>query len=479
MSIAKFLFVSTFTFLATNSFAVEKTPVSLDEIYGSYDLSTAVEFLPPKYEEQDGRLGYGPGAFSVPTGMEQRVSFWLDIYTKYSTDQGLLHDSEYVELVYEEIDFRDIMIDEGLTDAQKRKARRNLVKESKKRVKDRLKRLARLKSSAGLEGEDLRYWYLFQKVEEKNKFLKATRRGRLRFQLGQSDRFVEGIYHSGKYIRQMEDIFREANLPIELTRMVYVESSFNPKARSKVGASGIWQFMRSTAKQYMRMDASADERNDPLSATRAAAKKLTSNFEMLGSWPLAVTGYNHGPSGVRRLVKRFKTEDLAELTEVRRGRFGFASANFYASFLAALEAEKNALKYYGEVKTAKPIKGQKVKLDKHIKVDKLVSWFDGNLSRAKEFNLHLHNRVWRGDYPVLRRNFVRVPTEKLALAQQELKEMKTVKLSSMSGMTHKVRRGETLSGIAMRYGVRQRAIMDVNGIANPRRLRAGQKILIP
>ena len=166
----RFLFSIQILFFCLASFAVEKTPVSLQEIYGSYDLSTAEDFEAPNYSDQQGRLGYGTGAFSVPTGMEQRVSFWLDIYTKYTTDQGILHDSEYVELVYEEIDFRDIMIDEVLTEAQKRKARRNLVKETKKRVKDRLKRLSRLKSSAGLEGEDLRYWYLFQNVDQKNKF---------------------------------------------------------------------------------------------------------------------------------------------------------------------------------------------------------------------------------------------------------------------------------------------------------------------
>ncbi|NQY99755.1 MAG: transglycosylase SLT domain-containing protein [Bdellovibrionales bacterium] len=461
------------------SHSEEDTPVELQEIYGEIDLSEAVDFRPPDYSGQEDRLGYGTGAFSVPTGMEPRVSFWLDIYTKYSTDQGLLHDSEYVHLVYEQVDFKEIMRRQDLSDRQKSRERRKLVNAAKKEVRERLERLARLKSSVGLSGKDLRYWYLFQNVDEKNKYLKASRKGRLRFQLGQKNRFVEGIYHSGKYIQQMEDIFAKANLPLELTRLVYVESSFNPKARSKVGASGMWQFMRRTAKSYMKLNASVDERNDPLKATESAAKMLASNYKMLESWPLAVTGYNHGAFGVRKLVKRFGTRDLAELTEVRRGRFGFASANFYASFLAALEAEKNALKYFGKVKMAPELKSEKLVLTKNLDVKHLFKWFGGDKKRAKLFNMHVHDRVWKGSYPLNKKTFVRLPVDQFAAASAELKNLPAAKLSGFSGEIHRIQSGETISGIARRYGVKQRTLMDMNNISNPRRIRAGQKLMIP
>jgi membrane-bound lytic murein transglycosylase D len=471
--------VVTFSAVPLGSFAEEDTPVELQEIYGEIDLANAVDFRPPNYTGQDDRLGYGSGAFSVPTGMEPRVSFWLDIYTKYSTDQGLLHDSEYVHLVYEEVDFRDIMKRQDLTDRQKTRLRRKRVTEGKKEVRERLQRLARLKSSVGLTGKDLRYWYLFQNVEEPKKYLEASQKGRLRFQLGQTDRFIEGIYHSGKYIQQMEKIFSRQNLPIELTRLVYVESSFNPKARSKVGASGMWQFMRRTAKAYMKLNASVDERNDPLKATESAAKMLKTNYEMLESWPLAVTGYNHGAYGVKKLTQRYKTRDLAELTEVRRGRFGFASANFYASFLAAIEAEKNAKKYFGQVKMAPELKSETVTLSKNLHVKHLLAWFDGDKKKATLYNMHIHDRVWKGSYPIRAKSFVRVPTEKFELAIKELRELPAAKLSGFSGAIHRIRRGETISGIARQYSVTQRALMDMNNISNPRRIRAGQKLMIP
>lgn len=477
------LFVSAFLSLHSASHAFQspgrETPVMLQKFFGSVDMAKAQDFVPPDYSGQESRLGYSEGAFSIPPGMEERVSFWLDIYTKYSTDQGVLHDSEYMHLVYEEVDFREIMAREDLTDLQKRKQRLQAVKDAKKRIEERLMKLSKLTSPEGLEGEDLRYWKLFESVEgDSEKFRQATSRGRLRFQLGQRDRIIEGLYHSGKYIRQMEEIFKKHNMPIELVRMVFVESSFNPKAVSKVGASGVWQFMRYTARQYMRMDSSVDERNDPLTATDAAARKLKYNYEMLQSWPLAVTGYNHGPAGVRRMTQKFNTTNIAELTDVRKGRFGFASANFYASFLAALEAERNAVKYYGPVKIAPPLLTQTVPLTKSVRSQVVIDLFDGNENLAREYNLHVRSHIWKGS-SILRGNFIRVPPDKYELAKTTLESAPVGPVAKGSGQYHQVEPGETLSGIALRLGVSQRALQELNDIPDPRSLRAGQRLAIP
>ena len=83
----------------------------------------------------------------------------------------------------------------------------------------------------------------------------------------------------------MEQIFEDHNIPKNLTRIAFVESMFNEKAISKVGASGVWQFMPSTAKDFIIVDKYIDERNSPIKATEAAAKLLKANFKLLGSWP--------------------------------------------------------------------------------------------------------------------------------------------------------------------------------------------------
>lgn len=453
------------------------TQVVFSEILRDFDLSDVRPWRPPDFSGQEEALGYGPGAFAVPTGMEDRVSFWIDIYTKYTTDQGVLHDSQYVNLVYESVDFSDIMQDKSLNANQKARARRQRLEQARKTVSERLQRLQQIDSPVGLEGDDHRYWYMFSGIDDKNKFKAASQPGRLRFQLGQRDRFIQGIFQSGRYIEEMEQIFRLESIPIELIRLVFVESSFNLRARSRVGASGLWQFMRGTARQYMRMDASVDERNDPLVSTRSAARKLRDNYRMLETWPLAVTGYNHGPYGMRRMVNQMGTTDIVELTDVRRGRFRFASANFYASFLAALEVEREASKYFGEPLYWMPaLRGEEIRLDKAIAASSIISWFDEDEAKARDLNPHILNHIWRGRGVVGAGHFVRVPSDKLEQARESLENKEPAK---MQGREYKVTSGETLSEIAQRFGVSVSDLLKANGISDPRSLRAGQTLFIP
>jgi membrane-bound lytic murein transglycosylase D len=134
----------------------------------------------------------------------------------------------------------------------------------------------------------------------------------------------------------MERIFAEEGVPTELTRLAFVESMFNPKAISKVGASGIWQFMPDTARQFMTVSRYIDERNSPLKASRAAARLLALNYRILGSWPLAVTAYNHGAGSLQRAIRKLGSNDFERILRDYDDRnFGFASKNFYAEFLSA------------------------------------------------------------------------------------------------------------------------------------------------
>lgn len=375
---------------------------------------------PPDYSHQERALGYVEAAFGVPHGLEDRVHFWMDIYTRYTNDQGLLHDSKYLHLIYETVDLSDITNNPVMTAREKDRAKEKRIKGAKKLVAERLKSLASVKDPSALQGDDLRYWKLFEPIDEKNKFTEAARRGRLRYQAGQRDQFSRGIMQSGRYLRQMEAIFKEEGLPIELTRLPFVESSFNLGARSKVGASGIWQFMRTTGRLYLRMDDVCDERNDPLKATRAAARKFKQDFLMLQSWPLTITGWNHGSAGVRRLVERYKTRDIAELTDVRRGRFKFASANFFASFLAALEVERNAAANFGVLQTLPEVKGEELKLEKELTIGQLVKWFGDDEEKAKMYNPHIRSTSWSKGSKLHKKDFVRLPTELMAKAKLDL-----------------------------------------------------------
>lgn len=390
------------------------TPVTHDEIEGDRSLTSNRSWRAPDYSNQDAAIGWTETTFAVPKGLETNVQFWIDIYSKYTTDQGVLHDSEYIDLVYEVMDFTSISAQADLNPAQKERLKTRRVKEAKKRIIDLLGRLEKTTDPSSLNEDEKRIWDYFQKIEGKKKFRDAMSKSRLRFQLGQRDRIIQGIFFSGRYLEDFERIFRDAGLPIELTRLPFVESSFNVLARSKVGASGLWQIMRYTGRPFMMINNAIDKRNHPTEATKLAAKLLRNNFQMLQSWPLALTGYNHGPSGVLKLTKLYKSRELGDLVQSNgsRRRLGFASRNFYASFLAVLEVEKNAPKYFGPVQWSQPLEAKDLILSKPIKYEQLLKWFDGDDHRAQIYNPHITSMARKGKIALPKGAVISVPRQK-------------------------------------------------------------------
>jgi membrane-bound lytic murein transglycosylase D len=284
--------------------------------------------------------------FRIPASgiLRESVDFWIQIYGRYTSSEGVIHDSKYPSVVYGEYNF------------SKLKGRRStILKREKARFRKILKKLhhdGMGENGAEIENisdpEERRIAELFKGIHDPSKFLNAAHFKRIRFQLGQKDRFIEGYRTSGEYLPFMEEIFISRGMPYALTRLPFVESSFNTRARSKVGASGIWQFMKSTGADFLMINSAVDERNDPLRATEAAAALLKINFDTLGNWPLAVTAYNHGRSSLLRATNRLGTKNLEEIILNNRIRgFGFASSNFYACLIAALEVERNPEKYFG------------------------------------------------------------------------------------------------------------------------------------
>ncbi len=456
----------------------EDTPVSFGSPILDLDQLESRPWQKTDFSEQSA-LGYGDGeGFRPPTGLETQVIFWKDIYTKYSSWQGVIHDADHIDHIFAEVDFTPIMTDNSLSDGQKKKARRALVKRKKKEYRDLLLKLDKTKDPSRLSAEEKKVWDWYADVDERRKFYRASRRGRLRFQLGQSDYFQQGIYQSGRYIETMTEIFKENEVPIELIRLVFVESSFNLKARSKVGASGIWQFMRSTGRQYMRVNNTVDERNDPIRATKAAAKKFRYNYKKVGNWPLAITGYNYGPAGIARLAKKYKSDDIVYLiNNAKSRRWGFASKNFYASFLAALEVERNADKYFKDPKWAPRLEFEIIKLERSIGYKQLLDLFGGDKELLDLYNPHFGYNVIKGYSAVPKRYTIRVPKKDYQEILATMQELPKPKVSGVS--KYKVNRGDTLSSIARTFGISQRKIMEANNLSSPHRIYVGQVLRVP
>lgn len=336
-------------------------------------------------------------------------------------------------------------------------------------------------------GEELRYWKMFENINEKDKFVNASQKGRLRFQLGQKDRFIQGIYYSGRYLKEMEKIFAENNMPKELTRLPFVESSFNIRARSKVGASGVWQFMRGTGKHYMKVNATIDERNDPIIAAHAAAKLMKQNYNVLQAWPLAVTAYNYGAAGMKRISDKAGTKDLAAIYGTNpTSRFGFASESFYTSYLAALEVEKNAEKYFGKnLKWADEVPYYEVKIQRPISFRELKAFHNDKEEDIINLNPHFSQTITRGAVKIPVGTKVRVPAQQEAAFADYLAKppVRAVVEKEMTGsgstVSYKVAQGDTLYDISKQFQISVDKIIQANQDINPSALRPGQVIEIP
>jgi membrane-bound lytic murein transglycosylase D len=325
--------------------------------------------------------------FSVDSRLRSNMNFWVQIYGKYTSREGLIHDAKYIDHVYQVLD-----LSQGEESSSQR------IRKAKERWKSILLSVHRKQHAPEtLTREERQVYELFADVNEPHKFLNAAGRKRLRFQLGQRDRFLEGYRQSGRYLPFMEEVFKGAGLPVELTRLPFVESSFNVRARSKVGASGIWQFMRSTGRLFLKVGEAVDERNDPIRATEAAALLLKGNYESLGKWSLAVTAYNHGRKGMMRAVRMVGSEELEDVVDSYKGRtFGFASGNFFTELLAAIEVERNAERYFGKVERAKPVDFLEVRIPDYINIVELVRFMRLDMAVIRELNPALTEAVYSG-----------------------------------------------------------------------------------
>jgi membrane-bound lytic murein transglycosylase D len=366
-------------------------------------------------EERDSASESLPADFPYPKALRPQVEFWKKIFSVYSRYQTVIHDSETMQ-IYKVLDFRRLRDEEGLDEATI-----SQIKQDQTKLELELLRATFLKLQACLDGtescehldsDEQKIWDMYKGLDDIDRFREAASEDRLRSQTGVRERFQEGVQTSRRYIKAMEEIFRREGLPVELTRLPLIESSFNLGATSKVGAAGIWQFMPSTGRIYaMRVSDMVDERRDPLIATEAAARFLRSNYERLGSWPLAITAYNHGPGGVATAVSTVGSSDIADIIRYYRGRaFGFASRNFYPEFLAAVEIEKNHKKHFGILDMEEAITYDEVYVDHPVPLEKAASCADTTVEELRSLNPALGSAIQVGNAAVPNGYQLRIPS---------------------------------------------------------------------
>ena len=422
-----------------------------------------------------------PEDFPRPEGLRTQIEFWKKVFTEYSENQVVIHDALYLDKIYSTVDVEPLAAS-GADDFTLWKTRKLREKAEKERIDRILRKLRTLRSAPGsLSSEERVIWELFRDVNESDKFARA--RERVRGQQGLRERFRRGLEVSSRYLPHMEEIFRREGLPVELTRLPYVESSFNLKAYSKVGAAGIWQFIPSSGRIYLRMDEAMDDRRDPLYATVGAARHLKDDYAVLGKWPLAVTAYNHGRTGVARAVKAVGSHDLVTIIRRYKGKaFRFASRNFYAEFLAALEVEKNAAKHFGKLAFEPKLKFDEAVSRDFITFSSLARVAGCSVAELAELNPAFGSEVLDGKLYVPKGYRLRIPSGRGAafeVAYEKLPANQRFASQRRYFVQHRVTRGQTLGVIAKRYRTTVTAIQVANNLRDAKRLRIGQMLKIP
>jgi len=405
--------------------------------------------------------------FPRPAELEPDIHFWTRVYTEIDTHQGFIHDARNLAVIYETIDVPP--------DARSRNARITRRQQHYRAILLKLAGGAR----QNLDDEEQRVLDLWPDATAKELRSAADE---LRFQLGQSDRFREGYVRAGAWLPHIQRIFTDAGLPPELGYLPHVESSFNPYAYSHAAAAGLWQFTNYTGRRFMRVDYVVDERMDPFLATAAAARLLKENYDYLGSWPLALTAYNHGVGGMQRAVRNLGTTDIATILRLYQSKsFGFASRNFYVSFLAAVDVERNAEQYFGPITRDSEELYQTVTVESYMSASALASQLGVDRDMLRDSNPALRAPIWRGEKYVPRGYQLRVPADSADEAATALASIAPSERysSQLPDTEHRVVRGETLSGIAAQYGVSVNAIVQANGLRNAHQLHIGQVLHLP
>ncbi len=406
------------------------------------------------------------GQFPSYPVIEANVQFWQDVYGRYSSRQGVLHDKDNLAIIYGVID----LVAWNTPGAAR--INKNLIKLARHRYKEILNDLGRGRKPR--TREEKRVAALFPPAKHTS-YLKA--RDNIRLQIGQKDRFLQGVIRSGAYMPDLQAIFLAHNMPIELAYLPHVESSFNPKAHSKAGAVGLWQFTRGTGRDFMTINSILDERRDPFLSSQAAAKLLKKNYRQLGSWPLALTAYNYGRAGMVRALHAQKTyENIFKNHKTKI--FKFASRNFYSEFVAALRVARKLEKDRSIIRD-RPAATVSIRMEGYVDAEKIRRYFKLSHKDFSRFNPALRDPVLNGKKYIPKGYLLRLPATKLI--RQRAGKMGTRFYHSRQIRDHvyTVRKRDTIGSIGRRFGVSTRELIRANNLNHKAMIRIGQKLVLP
>lgn len=405
--------------------------------------------------------------FPLYPSIKPNVEFWIDIFTKFSGSQGVIHDTKNLEIVYEVV-----RLDEDNT------AKANAKNQKIKKAVIRKYKNILLHLSTGatpVSNEEKRVAARFGSLAKRSDFKDAA--FNLRCQTGLKNHFKDGLIRSGAVIDEFKKTFLSHGLPVDLVYLPCVESSYNFKAYSKFGAAGIWQFTHSTGRQYMKINYVVDERRDPYISTDAAARLLKKNYGELKNWPMAITAYNHGLAGMMR-AKKAKGGYEKIFQSYRSRSFKFASRNFYSEFLAARTVAKNHDKYFGSIVFQKPVTFRPVKTKGYLSVSDLSKKLNITLEDIEVLNPSLRKPVF-SDQKYIPEGFTLKLPEHLAMDDINKRLASLYLAEQKPSLFHRVQKGDTAGSISRLHSVSLKDLISANGLNARADIYIGQNLRVP
>ena len=410
-----------------------------------------------------------------PPELAPAVSFWKNVFGYWEDDQVVFFDARHLEKIYE---IRRLpALDGGRASERRREKLRDAWKEGILRDLEAL--TAPGVDYDRLQGRRDRLFRIWDESRDPQVYRDAAEQ--LRTQRGTRGNFRQGVARSARYVESFRAIFHEEGVPEDLVFLPHVESSYRWDARSSVGALGMWQFMAGTARRYMVVDQAVDERLDPHTAARSAARFLKECYGELEAWPLAVTAYNHGLDGMKNAVRETGSREIATIIDRYRGPlFGFAGRNFYPELLAAATVAESLLAQPRDLALATPEDLMTFELPAFAKLGTVTKAFGLTSREILTLNPAIRHPAKDGDLYLTRGFQLKLPPRDGFEPAQAFAAIPAAERPlERPVLTYRVRPGDSLSTIAARNKTTVRALQRLNDIRNPHHVRAGTVLRLP
>lgn len=421
--------------------------------------------------------------FPCQEELKPKIEFWVKVFHDYTQNQAIFHDAEAPEVIYSVI----------TSDTYCSQRKSGPIEQERVRIRGLLKSIQE-KQSQGVSTFTSEEQPLVTAIKASKSFELDKASERIRCQNGIREQFEKALSRYRYYKDDVVQILKDSSLPEDIQYLPFVESSYNPMAYSKVGAAGLWQIMPQTARVLgLKINASIDERLDPVMATKAAARYFENSYQTMlqtspGSGgndraaflgPFVITSYNYGIAGMKKALEAHGSNFMDVLNNYKGKSFRVAVKNFYASFIAAKHLVKNESHYFQKIEPYQFPQYNVLNVPKNISAMKFAQSFNIPIDSLRELNPVLTKRVWSGVHPIPQNFQLKIPHHHSADSlSKDIAAMSSDDIE-VKIKNYQVQRGDFPCTIARTFEVPCGELMAANGLTGRGMIRVGQILSIP